>query len=118
MQSPAQRELLPRLDALVATIIGYVDHSVDVAARGLVGAAPRIAEAVRRRRVEADQSDVFVERLLGLTLTQAAVERGHAFVAGILERDGDLSRLWASAQELPTPAEVDAPGLWMARIDL
>ena len=77
IQSPAQRALLPRLDALVATIIGYVDHTVDVAARGLVATAPRIAEAVRRRRVEADQSDVFVERLLGLTLTQAAVERGH-----------------------------------------
>ena len=79
---------------------------------------PRIAEAARRRRVESDQSDVFVERLLGLTLTQAAVERGHAFVAGVLERDGDLGRLWQSADQLPTPAEVDAPGLWLARIDL
>jgi putative hydrolase len=118
MQSPAQRELLPRLDALVATIIGYIDHSVDTAARGLVGAGPQIAEAVRRRRVEADQSDVFVERILGLTLNQRAVERGHTFVAGVIERGGDLSRLWASAQELPTPAELDAPGLWLARIDL
>jgi putative hydrolase len=118
IQSPAQRALLPRLDALVATIIGYFDHTVDTAARGLVATAPRIAEAVRRRRVEADQSDVFVERLLGLTLTQAAVERGHAFLAGILERGGDLGRLWAAASELPTPAEVDAPGLWLARIDL
>jgi putative hydrolase len=118
MQSPAQRALLPRLDALVATIIGYVDHTVDVAARGLVGTASRIAEAARRRRVESDQSDIFVERLLGLTLTQQAVERGHGFVAGVLERDGDLSRLWQSAELLPTPAEVDAPGLWLARIDL
>jgi putative hydrolase len=118
IQSPAQRALLPRLDALVATIIGYVDHTVDVAARGLVSAAPRIAEAARRRRVEADQSDVFVERLLGLTLTQPAVERGHAFVAGVLERQGDLGRLWESPGQLPTPAEVDAPGLWLARIDL
>jgi putative hydrolase len=118
MQSPAQHALLPRLDALVAAIIGYVDHIVDVTARGLVATAPRIAEAARRRRVESDQSDVFVERLLGLTLTQPAVERGHAFVAGVLERGGDLGRLWQSAAELPTPAEVDAPGLWLARIDL
>jgi uncharacterized protein (DUF2342 family) len=43
--------------------------------RGLVATAPRIAEAARRRRVESDQSDIFVERLLGLTLTQQAVER-------------------------------------------
>jgi putative hydrolase len=118
MQSPAQHALLPRLDALVATIIGYVDHTVDVAARGLVATSSRIAEAARRRRVESDQSDVFVERLLGLTLTQAAVERGHAFVAGVTEREGDLVRLWQSTETLPTPAEVDAPGLWLARIDL
>ncbi len=116
MQSPAQRELLPRLDALVAVIIGYVDHTVDTAARGLLATSSRIAEAARRRRVEADQSDVFVERLLGLTLSQAAVERGQAFVAGVLERDGDLAQLWRSPRALPTPAEVDAPGLWLARI--
>jgi uncharacterized protein (DUF2342 family) len=83
-----------------------------------VASGSRVAEAVRRRRVEADQSDVFVERLLGLTLSQDAVERGHDFVAGVLERQGDLGRLWASPQELPTPAELDAPGLWLARIDL
>jgi putative hydrolase len=118
MQSPAQRELLPRLDALVAVIVGYVDHVVDEAAKRLLGSAGQIAEAVRRRRVEADQSDVFVERLLGLTLTQAQVERGERFITGVVEREGDLGRLWRTAGELPTPAEVDAPGLWMARIDL
>jgi putative hydrolase len=117
IQSQAQRELLPRLDALVAVIIGFVDHTVDTSARGLLTTASRIAEAARRRRVEADESDIFVERLLGLTLTQAAVERGHGFIAGVVERGGDLSRLWTSARALPTPAEVDAPGLWLARIE-
>jgi uncharacterized protein (DUF2342 family) len=37
-----------------------------------------------------------------------------------LERagEGELSRLWESPAGLPTPAEIDAPGLWLARIDL
>jgi uncharacterized protein (DUF2342 family) len=41
-------------------------------------------------------------------------------VRGVLERGGKpaLQRLWQSERELPTPAEVDAPGLWLARIDL
>jgi putative hydrolase len=117
IQSAAQRQLLPRLDALVAVLIGFVDHTVDTAGRGLLSTGSRIAEAARRRRVEADQSDIFVERLLGLTLTQAAVERGHNFINGVVERDGDLSRLWTSARSLPTAAEVDAPGLWLARIE-
>jgi putative hydrolase len=120
IESPAQRALLPLLDALVAVVIGFVDHAVDEMGRGLVGSSSMIAEAVRRRRVEADASDAYVERLLGLTLGRAQVERGHAFVDGVVERAGreGLARLWQSADVLPTPAEVDAPGLWLARIDL
>ena len=38
----------------------------------------------------------------------------------MVERAGEdgLARLWTSARTLPTPAEVDAPGLWLERIDL
>ena len=79
-----------------------------------------ISEAFRRRRVEAASSDRFVERLLGLELGPATYERGEAFVQGVVGRAGEegLARLWQSERELPTPAEVDAPGLWLARIDL
>jgi putative hydrolase len=120
IQSPAQRELLPRLEALVAVIVGYVDHTMDRIGTGLVGSYSMVTEAVHRRRVEADQSDRFVERLFGLELTQAQYDRGAAFVAGVVERAGPdgLARLWVSADNLPTPAEADAPGLWLARIDL
>ena len=39
IESPAQRALLPRLDAIVAVVIGYVDHTLDEIGRGLVGSA-------------------------------------------------------------------------------
>ena len=29
-----------------------------------------------------------------------------------------LEPLWSDEKALPTPAEIDAPGLWLARIDL
>jgi putative hydrolase len=120
MQSDAQRALRPHLDALVAVIVGYVDYVMDTTGEGLVSSYSMVTEAVRRHRVEADASDRFVERLLGLDLSQATYERGAAFVAGVVERAGaeGLDRLWVSDRELPTPAEVDAPGLWLARIDL
>lgn len=120
IRSPAQHALLPHLECLVAVIVGYVDHVMDTVGNGLIGSYAMLTEALRRRRVTADPSDRFVERLLGLELTQAAYSRGGAFVAGVIERAGaaGLERLWRSARELPTPAEVDAPGLWLARIDL
>jgi putative hydrolase len=120
IQSPAQRQLLPQLDALVTVIIGYVDHVMDAVGHGLVGDYPMLTEALRRRRVEAHPSDRFVERLLGLELSQASYDRGTTFVSGVVERAGQdgLVRIWESERTLPTPAEVDAPGLWLARIDL
>lgn len=120
MQTDAQRVTLRHLEAVVAAIEGYVDHVLDTVGARLIASYGPLTEALRRRRVEASQSDRFVERLLGLEMTQALYDRGERFVAGVVERAGTdaLSRLWHSAAELPTPAEIDAPGLWLARIDL
>ena len=120
VRSPMQEGLAPSLDAMVAAIIGFIDHAVDTISTSVLGTGTQIAEAVRRRRVEASPSDSFVEQLLGLHLTQAQVERGTAFIGGVVERAGTdgLSRLFARSGNLPTPSELDAPGLWLARISL
>ena len=120
VRSLDQEALLPHLEALVAVVIGYVDHVMDDIGGTLIGSYRQVTEAVRRRRVGTGDADRFVERILGLNLTLEQVDRGSAFVAGVVERSGTggLGRLWAGAQNLPTPSEVDAPGLWLARIDL
>ena len=121
VQSPEQRELEPSLDAAAAAVIGYVDYMVDgVSVRVIGGDALRIAEAVRRRRVDHTAEDVYIERLLGLRLTHHQVQRGKNFVAGVVDRVGEarLSVLLARPKALPTPAEIDAPGLWVARLEL
>ena len=68
----------------------------------------------------AHKGDRFVEKLFGLELSQKQYDRGEAFVRGVVERAGrdGLARLWTSTRELPTPNEVDAPGLWWERINL
>jgi len=118
--SPEQVALRPQLDAIVAVVVGVVDHVLDEVGGKLIASYPMLTEALRRRRVEASPADRFVERLFGLELTQSTYDRGSAFVAGVRERAGDdgLRRLWTDDEHLPTPNEVDAPGLWLARIDL
>lgn len=120
IQTDDQRRLQPQLEALVAAVEGYVDVIMDRVGGKLIGSYNALTEALRRRRLERNDGDAFVERLFGLELTQRQYDRGSAFVEGIVERAGDegLVRLWASAKELPTPAEVDAPGLWWERINL
>jgi putative hydrolase len=120
IQSDEQRALLPQLEALVAVVVGVVDHVMDEVGTKLIASYGMLTEALRRRRVETAEADRFVERLLGLELTQATYDRGARFVAGVIERAGaeGLARLWASERMLPSPPEVDAPGLWLARIDL
>lgn len=119
-QAPEQRALLPRIEAVVCVVVGYVDHVMDTVGRRLITSSSALSEALKRRRVERGEGDRLVERLLGLELGQAQYDRGTAFVRGVVERAGTdgLARLWQSERQLPTPAEVDAPGLWLARIDI
>ena len=120
IQSDEQRRLKPQLEALLAVVVGVVDHIMDQVGEKLIGSYGMLTEALRRRRVATSEADRFVERMLGLELTQSTYDRGTAFVDGVVERAGEdgLARLWESKRNLPSPPEVDAPGLWLARIDL
>jgi putative hydrolase len=120
METAEQRALRPQLDSVLAVIVGFVDHTVDAVTHRVLGQGRQIGEAVRRRRVDSAPHDLFVQRLLGLHLDRALVERGRSFVTGVVERGGNesLLPLLTDPEGLPTPAEVDAPGLWLARIEL
>jgi putative hydrolase len=120
LQTDQQRRVLGRIETLTTVMAGYVDQVMDTVGTTLIGTYPMLTEALRRRRVEATEADKFVERLLGLELGQTQYQRGAAFARGVVERAGiaGLNRLWDSEELLPTTAEVDAPGLWLARIDL
>lgn len=115
-----QERLAPRLEAMVAALAGCADLVVDGVAARLLGGAGRVAEAVRRRRIEASSGDRFVEQLLGVGLDEARLARGAAWARGVVERAGTegLARMFAAPGRMPTPTELDAPGLWLERIAL
>ncbi|MDH4144465.1 MAG: zinc-dependent metalloprotease, partial [Acidimicrobiia bacterium] len=70
-------------------------------------------------RVEEEAADRFVQKLLGIELDQASYDRAAAFLTGVVERAGAaaLGRLWESERTLPTPTDLEAPGLWLARLE-
>jgi putative hydrolase len=118
--SPELERVRSQLAALTAAIAGYAEYVTSVVASRLIGGHAPIGEAMRRRRVSRGEGERVAEALFGMHLDQEDVDRGAAFVKGVLERSGelDLARLWTDENHLPTPAEIDAPGLWLARIDL
>ncbi|MDQ1360487.1 MAG: hypothetical protein QOJ44_864 [Acidimicrobiaceae bacterium] len=118
--TPEARHSSDQLTSLAVVIDAYADHVAELVGTSLVSSHSQLAEAWYRRRIERGKGEEAAGSLFGLDLEQAQVDRGRAFVSGVIERAGEdgLARLWSSARNLPTPAEVDAPGLWLERIDL
>jgi putative hydrolase len=120
MQSERQREVLVRLQTFMSVLEGYADVVLDRIGERLIPSYGQIDEAMKRHRLVRGEADRFIEGLLGLRLEREHYERGEAFCRGVIERAGaeGLNRLWEREAMLPTPAELEAPGLWLARIDL
>jgi putative hydrolase len=118
--TPESRRSSDQLTALAVVVDAYADHIADLVGQRLIGSHRQVAEAWYRRRIERGKGEEAAGALFGLDLDQVQVDRGRSFVSGVVERAGEpgLARLWESAANLPTPAEVDAPGLWLERISL
>ncbi|MFM7616585.1 MAG: zinc-dependent metalloprotease [Actinomycetes bacterium] len=120
MRSPRQDDAARRLESLVIAVVGYADAVLAHIAGPLLPDFGRIHEAIVRQHVDQGEAGRFVEGLLGIRLDRDAIATGRAFTAGVVERVGlpGLHRLWETERMLPTPNELAAPGLWLARIDL
>lgn len=118
MRSPAHDLLAPQFEALVASVLGFVSHTVDGICRQLVVSHDEIRTRFRQRAIDVAPADRFMERLLGVEINERTLNRGDRFIDGVVTRAGEegLERLWADELDLPTAAEIDAPGLWLARI--
>jgi putative hydrolase len=118
--TPGNRATSERLSALVAALSGYIDHATSQIAQAITGSAGPLSEAWYRYRVSDSRGRQAAAALFGFDVSRTQVDRGAAFVRGVVERAGEdgLARLLNDDRALPTPAEVDAPGLWLERIDL
>ncbi|HZQ76285.1 MAG TPA: zinc-dependent metalloprotease [Acidimicrobiia bacterium] len=120
MQSPEQLAVLERFQLTTAVLETYADVIVERLAEPMLTSLPTIREAMRRHRVERSEADRFIQRLLGLDPSRRLHDQAAAFCKGVIERAGAqaLDRLLEAESMLPTPAELEAPGLWLARIEL
>jgi putative hydrolase len=87
--TPESRHTSDQLTSLAVVIDAYADHVATTVGQKLVGSHSQLAEAWYRRRTERGKGEEAAGALFGLDLEQAQVDRGRAFVSGVIERAGD-----------------------------
>jgi coenzyme F420 biosynthesis associated uncharacterized protein len=115
--SPAERETLDRVQAVMAVIEGHAEHVMDAVAPDLLPSLPKLRAAIDRRRKSQSGLNRLLAKLLGLELKLRQYEQGKQFCDAVVQEGGveALHRVFSSPEALPTLEELDNPSTWLAR---
>ncbi|MFG3228330.1 zinc-dependent metalloprotease [Kitasatospora sp. NPDC048194] len=119
VQSPAQREILGRLTAVMSLLEGHADVVMDGVGPAVVPTVAEIREKFQQRRDRgANRLDLMLRRLLGMDAKLRQYQDGAVFVRAVVEQVGmeGFNRVWTSPNTLPTKDEIHDPAAWVARV--
>ncbi|WP_159899642.1 zinc-dependent metalloprotease [Salinirussus salinus] len=109
------RDSLGRLDTTMTAVEGYAELVMD---RAFDEEYADLRDALDARRQGRGPLQRLVRRLLGLGMKRRQYERGKDFFEAVVEASDieTAGRVWESPETLPTDAELDHPGRWLARV--
>ncbi|ARZ68693.1 zinc-dependent metalloprotease [Streptomyces sp. HU2014] len=119
VQTPAQREILGRLTAVMSLLEGHADYVMDGVGPRVVPSVAEIREKFQQRRANgAGRLDAALRRLLGLDAKLRQYRDGERFVRAVVDAVGmdGFNRVWTSPNTLPTKAEIAKPADWVTRV--
>ncbi|KUL55294.1 coenzyme F420 biosynthesis-associated protein [Streptomyces sp. NRRL F-4489] len=119
VQTPAQREILGRLTAVMSLLEGHADFVMDGVGPEVVPSVAEIREKFQKRRASgAGRLDQALRKLLGLDAKLRQYRDGERFVRAVVEEVGmdGFNRVWTSPNTLPTKQEIAKPADWVARV--
>ncbi|NBM19237.1 zinc-dependent metalloprotease [Streptomyces sp. GC420] len=119
VQTPAQREILGRLTAVMSLLEGHADYVMDGVGPEVVPSVAEIREKFQQRRARgASRLDMALRKLLGLDAKLRQYRDGERFVRAVVDEVGmdGFNRVWTSPNTLPTKAEIAKPADWIARV--
>lgn len=110
-RTPAQLEILERLEVLLALVEGWVDHVVTQAASPWMPHAAQLEEVIGRRRGSASPVNGVFKELLGLDLHPRLVRDARNLWAAVQHSRGLEGRdaVWGHPDMLPTAADLTDP---------
>lgn len=119
-QTPEQREVLGRLETLLALVEGWVDEvAANTTRTWMPHVAEQLAEATRRRRATQNPSQQLFASLVGLEMRPRRVRDAANLWAALTRDRGVAGRdaLWAHPDLMPTEADLDDPLRLIERSD-
>ncbi|WP_405880564.1 zinc-dependent metalloprotease [Streptomyces sp. NBC_01136] len=119
VQTPAQREILSRLTAVMSLLEGHADFVMDGVGPDVVPSVGEIREKFQQRRAKgASRLDLALRKLLGLDAKLRQYRDGERFVRAVVDQVGmdGFNRVWTSPNTLPTKTEIAKPADWVARV--
>ncbi|WP_327704192.1 zinc-dependent metalloprotease [Streptomyces decoyicus] len=119
VQTPAQREILSRLTAVMSLLEGHADYVMDGVGPDVVPSVAEIREKFQKRRASgAGRLDQALRKLLGLDAKLRQYRDGERFVSAVVDEVGmnGFNRVWTSPNTLPTKQEIAKPADWIARV--
>ncbi|GAA2413786.1 zinc-dependent metalloprotease [Streptomyces glaucosporus] len=119
VQTPAQREILGRLTAVMSLLEGHADYVMDGVGPAVVPSVAEIREKFQKRRAAgAGRLDQALRKLLGLDAKLRQYRDGERFVRAVVDEVGmeGFNKVWTSPNTLPTKAEIAKPADWVARV--
>jgi len=119
VQNREQRELMRRVQALMAVVEGHAEHVMDAVGAEVLASYDGLREAMDRRRATRSAPERVLQRLLGFDLKLRQYEVGKRFCDAVVEQAGieGLNRVWTSPEAVPSLTELDHPRAWLARVE-
>jgi len=116
--TPAERERLADVTAVMALLEGHADVMMDDVGPEVVPSVAYLRAAFDKRRASPTGAARVMNRLLGMEAKMAQYRDGATFVRGVIDvvgHDG-LNVVWTSPEHLPRAAEIAEPALWVRRV--
>jgi coenzyme F420 biosynthesis associated uncharacterized protein len=119
VQTPAQREILHRITAVMSLLEGHADYVMDGVGPQVIPTVGEIREKFQQRRARGTgRLDLALRKLLGMDAKLRQYRDGERFVRTVVDQVGmaGFNRVWTSPNTLPTRGEIAAPQTWVDRV--
>jgi coenzyme F420 biosynthesis associated uncharacterized protein len=118
VQTPAQREALAEITAVMSLLEGHADVVMDEVGPRVVPSVQIIRERFTRRRAGRGAVDRVLRRLLGLEAKMRQYADGARFVREVSDQVGvdGFNAVWTGPDTLPRPQEIAEPAAWIRRV--